>query len=119
MKADVIIKVWCMDCGRRGVVSISSSGKILSKDWWYWGKMNIASLKTSKYLYELLFDKNGKILTKKNGNITTRRIFNTDYDKRIKPKMVEIWSHAKCVKESVKEQKEREKRFNRNKERRR
>ena len=113
MEANRTIKAQCMDCGRQGTVDIAMSGKIRSKDRWYWGKLNIASLKTSKYWYELQFDpKTDKIREMKTGRLKTKRILNPHYDKRIKPKMVEMWSHAICVRESKKKQKKREKRLN-------
>lgn len=95
-----IKKVQCLVCGKKGVVKIDKkTGKILSNDFWYFGKINIMSMKTSKYFYEVLFDKNDKILRDKSGFTKEKKILNKDYNPKAKPKYIEYWECKKCRKE--------------------
>lgn len=83
-------KVSCLVCGRRGVVEITDkTSKILDRKWLYYGKVNINSIKTSKYVYEVIQCR-PELITKKQAN--------TYYDPNAKPKLIEYWECRKCVK---------------------
>jgi hypothetical protein len=83
-------KVSCVVCGRRGVVEINDkTRKILDKKWLYYGKVNINSIKTSKYLYKVISFK-PELITEKHANI--------HYDPNVKPKLIEYWECRKCPK---------------------
>ncbi len=82
-----------MDCGGQGKVKIAPSGRILSKNWWYWGKLNLNWKHTNKYFYELLFDKENKLTETKDGKVKMKQIKNKDYLPKAKPKLLELWSH--------------------------
>ena len=90
-------KVACAICGKKGTVKIDSNGKILSKNFIYYGKINL-NFKTEKYLYEVVFDKKGHAVLK-NGKITFKKILNKTYDKNAKPKYIEEWVCKKDAEE--------------------
>lgn len=89
-------KVECSVCGKKGIVKIVNDGKILSKNFFYFGKINMNFKKTDKYYYEVLFDKDGFTKKTKSGMIATKRLTNKDYDKNAKPKYIEYWECKSC-----------------------
>lgn len=88
-KKTITKKVICDICGKKGTVKIDSNGKILSKNFIYYGKINL-NFNTDKYLYEVVFDKKGHAVLK-NGKLTFKKILNKSYDKNAKPKYIEEW----------------------------
>ena len=81
-------RVICAICEKSEVIEIKNGGRI-PKDWWYFGEFNIASIKTSKYFYEIASTK---------PKLVTKKIKNKDYDGKVKPKFIEYWEHRKCAK---------------------
>ena len=94
-------KVTCEFCGKKGTVKISKDGKPIGDDWVYYGKVNV-NLKTDKFLYRIVFDKNGNIVLK-NGEMKFKKTLNKNYDKNAKPKYFEEWACKKDAKSDKKQ----------------
>ncbi|MFH7836319.1 MAG: hypothetical protein QXL51_06960 [Candidatus Aenigmatarchaeota archaeon] len=89
--------VRCLICGKKGTVKIQEKdGKILSKNFYYFGTININYFKTEKYFYEVLFDKNNKPLKDKNNMIKTKKVINPNYDSTAKKKEIDYWECSNC-----------------------
>lgn len=90
-------RVRCVICGKESRVRIENrTGKILDKRWGYWGKINMSRIAMSKYLYKVVFDKDGKIASDTHGNIKTIKVANEKYNPKAKPAFMEYWECAKC-----------------------
>ena len=84
-------KVSCAVCGKKGIVEIDSkTRKILSKDWCYYGKMDVNFSKTDRYFYKVIRWK---------PDFVTEKVSNLNYDPKANPEMVEGWECKKCNKE--------------------
>jgi DNA-directed RNA polymerase subunit RPC12/RpoP len=93
-------KAQCLVCGKKGVVKIRKSDrKILGHTFEYFGKFDLNSIKRSKYLYEVLFDKNNKMLLNKDGSMKVKKIKNEEYVTGTKPKYINYWECETCYKE--------------------
>lgn len=91
--------VACSICGKKGKIKIKKSdGKITSKNFYYFGKIDVNSWKESRYTYEILFDKNNKMLLGKDGHMKTKKVKNTFYDKTAKPCYMDYYECEKCYK---------------------
>ena len=98
--------VACSICGKKGKIKIrKSDGKIFSNDFYYFDKLDVNSWKDSKYVYEVLFDKNNKMLFDKDGGMKMKKVKNALYDEKAKPKYVDYFECEKCYKESSKKSK--------------
>lgn len=80
----------CVVCGTECDVSISDSGRIRSR-LWYYGKFNVNSMHTSRYFYEVKQDADGHLRKNKKGDFMFKKVPNDKYDPKSKPKMVEYW----------------------------
>ncbi len=97
MEKTISKSVECLICGKKGKVKIDSkTRKILTHNFEYFGKINANSLKMSKDFYEVLFDKNGKMLKDKKGYMKTKEVKNPDYDPKAKKELIEYWECKKC-----------------------
>lgn len=89
--SDMKHKISCVVCGKEDVVEIDNkTRRILNKNWHYYGKMNINSSKTDKYLYKVISWK---------PDFVTEKVSNSDYKPKAKPKIVEHWECKSCNKE--------------------
>ena len=80
-------KVSCALCERKEIILLDKeTGKIKSK-WAYFGKFNINTDKTTKYSYKL---------ENCNKPRKFKRILNSSYNPKIKPKYVEYWECPEC-----------------------
>ncbi len=95
--------VVCSICEKKGKIKIRKSDrKIISKNFYYFGRIDLNSWKESKYAYEVLFDKNDKLLLGKDGHMTTKKVKNDFYDEKAKPHYIKYFECEKCYKESPK-----------------
>jgi hypothetical protein len=89
-------RVICASCGRRGRIRISPrTGKILSKSFYFFGTVDLSAGRTSKYVYELVFDNDG-LKKDSNGGLVTVRKRNENYDPKAKHYYVEYWECKRC-----------------------
>lgn len=89
----------CSICGKNKKIKIRKSDrKIISKNFYYFGKIDVNSWKKSKYVYDILFDKNNKMSFDKDGRIKMNKIKNILYDKNAKPHYVYYYECEKCHK---------------------
>jgi len=81
--------VKCAECGKEGLVEIDELGHILTKGWYYFGKINVNECQTSKYVYEV--PEGFTLDTKK-----WKRVRNPCYNPKVKRKFVEYWECEEC-----------------------
>lgn len=101
MHKEMLHKVMCAVCGREDKILIGTGGRY-SAGWHYFGKMNVNTMKTTKYLYKWMQDANGKLMTDSKGGMISKRIKNDEYDPKAKPMTAEYWECEKCYRESGK-----------------
>jgi hypothetical protein len=76
-------KVTCASCEKKGIVEIDDkTKKILTKEWWYYFKVDVNGCFTNKYFYTW--------------PDMEKRILNPKYDPEIKKKEVEVWYCPDC-----------------------
>lgn len=82
-------KVTCANCGKKSIIEVTA-GKAPPKGWFYYGRINVNSFYTDKYLYEVKDIKNISFSDK------FKKVENKNYNPKIKPKWIEIWEHERC-----------------------
>ncbi len=80
----------CLFCGKKGKIQLSRDGKILH-GWAYFGEINVASMRTSRYFYEIVATE---------PKLITKRMPNEQFDRRVKPKLIEYWECPSCFAKS-------------------
>ena len=97
-------KVMCAVCGDKAIVLIDKeTGKILDKDWWYWGKIHNPN--RDKYFFAVA-DRDDPTVSLDN----PRKELNPDYNPKAPKYLMEYWEDRKCFSktdERIKEQKKR------------
>jgi len=79
-----------MDCGKLDRIEVEK-GKPPPDGWLYYGKINVNSCQTDKYLYK------SRILGEINLDDMVR-VSNPCYNSSVKPKNVEMWVCPECAK---------------------
>lgn len=88
-KGVFVHKVQCANCGDFGYAEISKkTGKILSKNWWYWGKLHNPA--RDKYYYRLIDSEAGFSIE------NSKREQNPDYNPKARRYLGEYWEDRKC-----------------------
>ena len=82
-------KVACAVCGKKGKVLITN-GHIRSKDFYFFGRINLNSFEMSKYKYVCVFDKKGHF------HGETVKEVNECYDPKAKKRMWDYWECSEC-----------------------
>ena len=89
-------KVTCLVCGKKGIIDVTIGKKVKSKEFCYFGKLQI-NRHVGKYHWRVEFDeKTGKMLKDKDGGTVLTRMSNPQYIKGSKRKKIEYWECAKC-----------------------
>lgn len=83
-------KVTCMDCGKTEPIEIQKGLPNGGSEWGYYGKLNVNSCQTSKFLLKQ------RVQGKLDFNDMVK-IDNPCYDPKVKPKYVEVWCCPQCL----------------------
>ena len=89
--------VQCMDCEKTERIEVTVGQKVES-GWVYWGKIDVNSCQTNKFFWGLKDNSKG-FCDKDN----MKKVPNSCYDPRVKPKFVEMWECPECSKKEVAE----------------
>jgi len=81
-------RVSCVVCGKKDIVKIDDKTFKIFGNWYYYGKINVNSTQTDKYVHRVISWK---------PRFVTKKIVNSEYNKKAKPKLIEYWECEKCV----------------------
>ena len=92
----MIHKIRCLVCGKKDRIEVFKGKKVRNKNWCYFGKIMINSNKHSKYYYEVLTNKDGKLKKSKSLGFETKKVKNPDCVPGTRPVCIEYWECRKC-----------------------